>query len=94
MRTPPVNRRMVPMGFVLLKHDDDTVVLRCESPEAVGGFYNVDRVPNPSAPEVYRLRKFGQGLSRGGTASRSRTTRSPPNPPSTRSPPNKNGMSA
>jgi hypothetical protein len=44
----------VPMGFVLLKHDDDTVVLRCESPEAVGGFYNVDRVPNPSAPEVLR----------------------------------------
>ena len=36
-------KRLVPTAITLLLRDDGTLVLRAESPDAVDGFYNVDR---------------------------------------------------
>jgi hypothetical protein len=52
---------LVPTAITLLLRDDGTLVLRAESPDAVDGFYNVDRDEN--SPQAL-MRRRGQELAR------------------------------
>jgi hypothetical protein len=56
-------KRLVPTAITLLLRDDGTLVLRAESPNAVDGFYNVDRDEN-SPQARWRMRRRGQELAR------------------------------
>jgi hypothetical protein len=55
-------KRLVPTAITLLLRDDGTLVLRAESPDAVDGFYNVDRDEN-SPQARWRMRRRGQELA-------------------------------
>jgi hypothetical protein len=54
---------LTPTAVALLARDDGTLVLRAESPDAVDGFYNVDRDEN-SPQARWRMRRRGQELAR------------------------------
>ena len=56
-------KRLTPTAVALLARDDGTLVLRAESPDAVDGFYNVDRDEN-SPQARRRMRRRGQDLAR------------------------------
>ena len=56
-------KRLVPTAITLLLRDNGTLVLRAESPDAVDGFYNVDRDEN-SPQARWRMRRRGQELAR------------------------------
>src|ERR1700747_477320 len=56
-------KRLVPTAITLLLRDDGTLALRAESPDAVDGFYNVDRDEN-SPQARWRMRRRGQELAR------------------------------
>ena len=56
-------KRLVPTAITLLLRDDGMLVLRAESPDAVDGFYNVDRDEN-SPQARWRMRRRGQELAR------------------------------
>ena len=58
----PPARRLTPTAVALLARDDGSLVLRAESPDAVGGAYNVDRDEN-SPQARRRMRSRGQELA-------------------------------
>ena len=55
-------RMMWPTSYELFHRNGD-IILRCYSPDAVGGFYNLDR-REPTGPALHALRRQGQHLAR------------------------------
>lgn len=55
-------RMMWPTSYELFHRNGD-IILRCHSPDAVGGFYNLDR-REPTGLALHALRRQGQYLAR------------------------------
>jgi hypothetical protein len=55
-------RNIWPTSYELFQRNGD-IILRCYSPDAVGGIVNLDR-REPTGPALYALRRQGQHLAR------------------------------